>query len=688
MESTFALAVDHLTVDYRLNSDWVNVLRDVVLTIAPGEIHGLVGESGSGKSTLALAAMGFLAENARVSSGEVRLGGERLLAKPREAMQQIWGGLVALVPQDPLAALNPSYTVGEQIAEGLRTHLQLSRNAAWQRALEMLDRVRIDNPQLVAQKYPHQLSGGMQQRVTIAMALSTRPRLLILDEPTTALDVTTEAVILDLFRELIREESASALYVSHNLGVIAQMCDWVTILYAGETMTTLPVRDLFQRPVHPYSTGLLASLPRLLPGQETRLSVIDGSAPSLGNRPMGCVFAPRCPIALERCHAEKPTLEITDEGHTVKCHRWREITVDPNLLDLRPMSRSTSLPQADRVGSVLEARSLNKHYGPARKHKWVREDLAVQAVDGVSLRVRERSTLGLVGESGSGKTSLARCIVGLETADSGDIELLNLPISNRLRERGINVRRNLQMVFQNPNDTLNPYRSVGDALSRTLRVLSRNDLSQADIQQSVNRLLEAVRLPAEYASRYPPELSGGEKQRVAIARAFAGDPALVLADEPTSALDVSVQAVILNLLKDLRAEKGASYIFISHDLRAVSYLADWLCVMYRGQIVEEGDSGQVFHPPWHPYTEALILAIPEADPDKRTQTLHLPLDAPQALNQGRGCRFAGRCPRKLGAICEQQEPPWRDAGEGHRIRCHIPTDELIQMQTASAKVET
>lgn len=685
METTITLEVDHLTLDYRLNSVWVNVLRDVALTIARGEIHGLVGESGSGKTTLALAMMGFLADNARISSGDMRLDGESLLTRPREAMQQVWGRLITLVPQDPLASLNPSYTVGEQIAEGLRTHLRLSREIAWQRAVETLSRVRIDNPEVVAQKYPHQLSGGMQQRVTIAMALSTRPQLLILDEPTTALDVTTEAAVLDLFRELIHEENASALYVSHNLGVIAQMCDRVTILYAGEVMTTLPVRDLFQRPVHPYSTGLLASLPRLLPGQETRLPVIDGTAPSIDNRPTGCVFAPRCPIALERCHAEKPTSETTDEGYVVKCHRWREIAADPNLLDLKPVYKTVSLPPTDPVGVVLEGQGLSKRYGQNGMWKWMGTGL--QAVDDVSIRVRGRSTLGLVGESGSGKTSLARCIVGLETADTGEVELLSLPISNRLRERGIEVRRNLQMVFQNPNDTLNPYRSVGDILSRTLRVLNRNGLSEAEIQQSVIRLLESVRLPAEYVNRYPAELSGGEKQRVAIARAFAGDPALVLADEPTSALDVSVQAVILNLLKDLRAEKGTSYVFISHDLRAVSYLADWLCVMYRGQIVEEGDTEQVYRAPWHPYTEALILAIPNVDPDKRTQPMRLPMDAPQLSNEGRGCRFAGRCSRKLGAICEQEEPPWRDAGGGHRIRCHIPVEELIQMQTSVGGVE-
>lgn len=687
MESKFTLEVDHLSLDYRLNSGWVNALRDVVLHITPGEIHGLVGESGSGKTTLALAAMGFLAENARVSSGNVRLSGESLLARPREAMQQVWGSSVALVPQDPLASLNPSYTVGEQIAECLSAHVPISRRNAWQQAVELLGRVRIDNPGAAAQKYPHQLSGGMQQRVTIAMALSTRPRLLILDEPTTALDVTTEAVILDLFRELIHEENASALYVSHNLGVIAQMCDRVTILYAGEVMTTLPVRDLFQRPVHPYSTGLLASLPRLLPGQETRLPVIDGSAPSLSNRPAGCVFAPRCPIALERCYVEKPALETTDEGYVVKCHRWREIAADPSLLDLKPLSKATALSQSDPIGFVLETRGLSKRYGQGGIWKWMGESASLQAVDDVSIRVRERSTLGLVGESGSGKTSLARCIVGLETAEAGEVELLSLPISNRLQERGIEVRRNLQMVFQNPNDTLNPYRSVGDILARTLRVLNRNRLSEPEIQHAVIRLLESVKLPAEYVNRYPAELSGGEKQRVAIARAFAGDPALVLADEPTSALDVSVQAVILNLLKDLRAEKGASYVFISHDLRAVSYLADWLCVMYRGQIVEEGDTTQVYHPPWHPYTEALILAIPKIDPDKRDEPIGLPVDVPDAAEPRRGCRFAGRCPRKLGTVCEQEEPPWRDAGNGHRIRCHIPVEDLIQIQAASSGVE-
>ncbi|MFQ3566453.1 MAG: ABC transporter ATP-binding protein [Aggregatilineales bacterium] len=673
------IAAERLSIDYKLEGGWASALLDVSLEISPLEMHGLVGESGSGKSTLALALMRYLAPNARISGGHIFFDGEEITHKPAAQMRALWGRGFSLVPQDALASLNPSYTIGEQIAEITRLHDGLTRAQAWAGAIEMLRRVKIADPETVAARYPHQLSGGMQQRVTIAMALSTRPRLLILDEPTTSLDVTTEAVILDLFRELIRENGAAALYVSHDLGLVAQLCDRVTVLYGGEIMASAPVIDLFKRPLHPYTISLLASLPRPTTGVETRLPTIPGAAPSLAERPRGCVFADRCPAAEQRCHNEKPALEVIHDSRLIKCHRWREIADGSLQIDTSPKTRGADA--APRPGHVLRAVSVRKTFGRRSLFdRWLeRPGKGVRAVDDVTLAIRRRSTLGLVGESGSGKTTLARCIIGLETADSGELELLELPLSLRLNDRKPAELRELQMVFQNPNDALNPFMTVGAAIGRTIRRLDRM-LTREQLRERVGALLNAVRLTPEYAGRYPAELSGGEKQRVAIARAFATNPALVLADEPTSSLDVSVQSVILNLLKDLRAEQGASYLFISHDLRAVSYLADWIVVMYLGEIVETGDVDQVYNTPSHPYTEALISAIAVPDPTIKQGRIRLEGELPSARQLPSGCRFHTRCPRKVGAICEQQAPPWQDCGDGHFIRCHIPADELRALQ--------
>jgi peptide/nickel transport system ATP-binding protein len=672
------IQAERLYLDYRLNQRWVNALYDVSLTINPLEIHGLVGESGSGKSTLALALMNYLAPNARISGGSVQFDGDDLSAKPISAMRRIWGREISLVPQDSLAALNPSHRIGEQIAEVTRLHEGLSKREAWARAVKMLRRVKIADPEGTARRYPHQLSGGMQQRVTIAIALSTRPRLLILDEPTTALDVTTQAVIIDLFRELIHDNQAAALYVSHNLGLVAQLCDRVTVLYGGEVMATAPVVELFKRPIHPYTISLLASLPRLTEGLETRLPTIDGTAPSLNSRPAGCVFAPRCPVALPLCHEVKPPLEVIDDGRLIKCHRWREIVSGELTIDTAPQSAPVSAPPRETY--VLTARDMHKTFGqPTLLDRLAMSPpRTVRAVDNVSLNILERSTLGLVGESGSGKTTLARLIVGLETADGGAMELLHAALPNALDQRTPELLRSLQMIFQNPNDTLNPYQTIGAQIARTIQRLGDKSLTKAAIKQQVIDLLAAVRLPAEYASRYSSELSGGEKQRVAIARAFSTQPALVLADEPTSSLDVSVQSVILNLLKDLRAQHGASYLLISHDLNVISYLADWIAVMYLGEIVEEGAPADVYRAPSHPYTEALVSAIPNPDPTALDKRIRLQGDLPVELP--RGCRFHTRCPRKIGAICETDAPPYQDVGGGHRIRCHIPIEELIHLQ--------
>ncbi|MBK8026542.1 MAG: ABC transporter ATP-binding protein [Chloroflexi bacterium] len=681
------IQVENLSLEYKLADGWRTVLKDISLDIMPDEIHGLVGESGSGKSTLALAMMNYLASNARVTSGRVLLDGENLLDKSRDEMRTIWGKHISLVPQDALAALNPSHTIGDQIAEITQLHEGLSKRAAHERAVEMLRKVRINDPETIARRYPHQLSGGMQQRVTIAMALSTQPRLLVLDEPTTALDVTTQAVIVDLFRELIRDTHAAALYVSHDLGLVAQLCDRVTVLYAGEVMACAPVVDLYKRPLHPYTISLLASLPRVTEGSETRLPTIQGVAPSLSNRPPACVFAPRCPVAADKCGAEKPPLEIIEGGRLMKCWRWEEIARGDLVIDTTQQHQPADA--APRAGYVLKAEELNKVFDPPNllDRLLMRRKGAVHAVDDASLRVRERSTLGLVGESGSGKTTLARLIVGLETADSGQMELLDLPLDLRLNRRPRSALRELQMVFQNPNDALNPYLSVGQQIGRTIHWLSEEKLTRDQIRRRVRELLAAVRLPEDYDRRYPTELSGGEKQRVAIARAFAADPALVVADEPTSSLDVSVQSVVLNLLKDLRAAKGASYLFISHNLDAVAYLADWIVVMYLGEIVEQGSVEQVYSAPSHPYTEALISAIPVPDPTVARKHIRLEGELPSPRDLPTGCRFHTRCPRKLGPICEVERPPFQEAGNGHFIRCHIPVEDLAVLQASAPGTE-
>lgn len=677
------IQADGLSIEYKLGDRWVNVLRDVSLSIRPLEIQGLVGESGSGKSTLALALMRYMAANARISDGRILFDGDDITERTPDDMRALWGSKMALVPQDPLASLNPSYTVGEQIAEIVRLHERIGHRAAFMRAVEALERVRIADPTTIVRRYPHQLSGGMQQRVVIAMALITQPRLLVLDEPTTALDVTTQAAILDLVSDLVHEQRAAALLVSHDLALVAQMCDRVTVLYGGEVMSDAPSDSLWMQPLHPYASGLISSRPRLMTGVETRLPTIEGVAPSLLERPHGCMFAARCPVALPLCHEQRPLLETVTDDQTVRCHRWREIANGELQLPTDPFEKTAEV--IIQPGYVLEAEDMVKRFGENSFLGMLtgRAGRPVRAVDHVSLRIRAHSTLALVGESGSGKTTLARLVAGLERPDDGELELLDIPLSTRLNERTRDQLRNLQMVFQNPNDALNPYVTVGQALVRAIRRLTTEPLTHDQEELRVRELLRTVRLTNEYANRFPTELSGGEKQRVAIARAFAAEPALVIADEPTSSLDVSVQSVILNLLKDLRAQQGASYLLITHDLKTVSYLADWVLVMYLGEIVEEGTTVQVFNQPSHPYTEALISAVPRLNPAMQPKRIRLDGDVPSARAIPSGCRFHTRCPRKIGTICETEAPPWRDASGDHFIRCHIPVEELTRLQQSA-----
>ena len=683
------LDVADLTVSYRVDGAWLPALRDFRLRLGAGQVYGLVGESGSGKSTAALALMRYLGGNGRLEAGaRLRFAGEDLLAKSPRELRRLWARRIKFVPQNAGAALNPSLKIGRQVLEALQAAEGSGGEAAYATLLRMFRDVNLAVPEQVAERYPHELSGGMQQRVTIAMALISDPQLLIMDEPTTGLDVTTEAVILDLLRGLIAQRATGLLFITHNLGLVAQLCQRVLVLYAGEIMEDAAVAQLFASPRHPYTLGLLNSLPQ--PGARkasARLQAISGNPPALRQRARGCAFAQRCPLVIERCHREKPPLETPADGSLVRCHRWREVRPPsaspppPNPLHKEGGGYTSGEDEAQPA--LLRARGLKKHFPVARSLRQALRGIQpppIQALDGVDLQLRAGQTLGLVGESGSGKTTLARVIIGLQESSGGTLEILGIEARASARQRRQDILAKLQMVFQNPQNSLNPYMSVRQAIARPL--LKLRGLSPAEAEAETLRLLALVNLRADYANRYPDELSGGEKQRVAIARAFASQPALVLCDEPVSALDVSVQAAVLNLLADLQAERGAAYLFISHDLAVVGYLADVIAVMYLGKLCEVGTAEAFFRPPHHPYSEALLSAIPIADPARKTARILLHDSLPRAHQQPRGCRFHQRCPRKIGAICEEEAPPWRQAAAGQQIRCHIPLAELAAAQSA------
>ncbi len=682
------LDVENLTISYRINRSWLPAVRDFCLQLQPGQIYGLVGESGSGKSTVALALMHYLSSNGRVESGSrLHFAGEDLLAKSNADMRRLWAKRIKFVPQNAAAALNPSIKIGPQVTEVLKASEGLEGKAAYDAMMRMFHDVNLVDPVRVAERYPHELSGGMQQRVTIAMALISNPELLIMDEPTTGLDVTTEAVILDLVRGLIAERDTGVIYITHNLGVVAQLCERVMVLYAGEIMEEADVHDLFEQPHHPYTLGLISSVPK--PGQSkhtARLQSIEGNPPALTQMPSGCVYAERCPLVIDICRAEKPPLQRLPGARQVRCHRWQDVT---SSMESQPAQKETGRgdlvdrpPQPIQTADTLmRVTDLSKHFpvAPTLRETLQRiEPTPIRAVDGVELRLQAGQTLGLVGESGSGKTTLARVIIGLEQRSGGVLELLGMDVRNSVRARSPDVLSYLQMVFQNPQNSLNPYLSVRQAIHRPLVKL--RGMAPAEADAEALKLLERVNLRAEYAERYPDELSGGEKQRVAIARAFASDPALIICDEPVSALDVSVQSAVLNLLAQLQEEHGSAYLFISHNLSVVGYLADTIAVMYLGQLFEVGEASELFQPPYHPYTEALVSAIPVADPQHKTERIFLSDNLPSAQNLPSGCRFHTRCPRKIGEICEQEEPPWRAGEAGHLIRCHIPLDELTTLQ--------
>ncbi|USG63165.1 ABC transporter ATP-binding protein [Sneathiella marina] len=682
MEQTPILECRNLCISYDTRGGEIPAVIDFNLTVMPGQGVGIVGESGCGKSTVALAIMQYLGSNGYIKSGEIFFHGRDMRTMSEEELRALRGSKIAMIYQEPMASLNPSMKIGDQLAEVPLFHEDVSRNEALKRAQDLLEAVKLPDPPRIMDSYPHQISGGQQQRVVIAMALLSKPDLLLLDEPTTALDVTVERGIVELVKEISAEFGTAMIYISHNLGLILDTCDRVTVMYSGEAVEDGTVEEVFDEMRHPYTTGLFASIP--LPGadkNERPLVPIPGQLPLPHQRPQGCFFGPRCAFFRDGpCNGEKVTMRPVEgeERHTVRCARFEEI-------DWAEGDHEAVTVKSVKSGKVvLEVKEMKKHYEITDSSimSLIRRTppKTVKANENINFNAREAETVAIVGESGCGKSTFAKVLMGLEEATEGSVvlngeDLAYLPVQKR-KARTVG---HLQMVFQNPFDTLNPSHSVGSQIARVIRKFDVES-DPKKVRDKVNDLLDLVKLPRDFAHRRPRQLSGGQKQRIGIARAFAGNPAVVVADEPVSALDVSVQAAVTGLLTEIQNDLKSTLLFISHDLSVVRYLSDRVVVMYLGHIVEQGTTDEVFSPPYHPYTEALLSAVPIADTSVEQKQIILKGDIPSAVNPPPGCPFQTRCPRKIGSICETDDPPIKDMGNGHMIGCHLDADVFAAME--------
>jgi len=680
------LEIKNLCLSYFTRAGEVPAVIDFSLSMKAGECVGLVGESGCGKSTVAMGIMRYMGNNGDIVGGTVHYKGRDMAALSRQKLRKLRGAEIAIVYQEPMAALNPSLTIETQLIEVPMYHEGISATEARRRAIEILEDVRLPDAELMLSKYPHQLSGGQQQRIVIAMALLSNPSLLLLDEPTTALDVTVEAGIVSLIAELSKKYGTALLYISHNLGLILKVCDRVCVMYSGEVIEQGSITEVFNAPRHPYTHSLFDCIP--LPGanKTTRpLVPIRGQLPLTHERPKGCNFGPRCDhYQPGLCNRDNIPLEPIDGDHLGRCMRWQDIRWS------KKESAAQTAPPAPVGKKVLHVDNIQKYYpvhdrsiGAVISGKGVRY---VKANETLTFSARRQETVAIVGESGCGKSTFAKVLMGLETATNGNIYFNGDEIARKsVQKRTARQLSSLQMIFQNPDDTLNPSISVGGHIARVIRKFGV-ETEPVKIEERVNQLLDLVKLPREFASRRPRQLSGGQKQRVGIARAFAGNPAMVVADEPISALDVSVQAAVAELLMDIQRKQGTTLLFISHDLSVVRYLADRVIVMYLGKIMESGTTSEIFSPPYHPYTEALLSAIPIADPNIKKRHIVLEGAPPSVLETPEGCPFHTRCPRKLGTICERDAPPVQRLSEEHSISCHIPLEDLNRFEAVIQSV--
>ena len=682
--NTPLLQIKDLHTDIEIRNGVVRALSGVDLHVNPGETLGIVGESGSGKTMTALSLMGLLPQGGKVSSGSIILDGQDLTKMPLHLKRKMRGTKVGMIFQDPLTSLNPTMKIGLQVCEPLRVHEKLSKRAALARAVEILKRVGMPRPEVVINNYPHQLSGGMRQRVMIAMALVCKPRILIADEPTTALDVTTQMQILDLIDELRDEYKMGVILITHDLGVVAGHTDRVAVMYAGRIVETAPTKTLFTEPKHRYTSSLMAALPERALAAGTKLFSIPGAPPSLTNLPKGCRFAARCLWATDECRAGYPDLS-GDENHTFSCfHPVQEGDESPAVLQAM-MDSGKAEDAVDATGQIsqevlLDVKEASRVYESAGSGFFKRDKGVVSAVDRVSITVNKGETYGLVGESGCGKSTVGRLIAGLERPSGGAIELDGRDLAKLKGRDAVRIHRDVQMMFQDSYAAMDPRMRIDQILAEPMSIQKTGNARQ--IAERIMEILEQVGLTEEILDRYPHEFSGGQLQRIGFARSLTLAPDLIVADEPVSALDVSVQAQVLNLMKDLQQELGLSYLFISHDLAVVQYMADRIGVMYLGRIVEEGPASEVVKNPKHPYTKALIDSIPVPDPEFQhdESAIKLTGEPPSAVNPPKGCRFRPRCPF-AGEECKVQ-PMLTD--ETHRVACHHPLLTLSVKEEVNA----
>ena len=677
------LEIDNLSISFFTRLREIPAVMDFSVTVQPGEAVGLVGESGCGKSTVALGVMQDLGVNGRIVGGSIKFKGRNLNDMSDEELRDIRGNEIAMIYQEPMASLNPAMKIGRQLMEVPMIHEGVSEEVAYQRALEVVTDVKLPDPERILKSYPHQLSGGQQQRIVIAMALMSKPALLILDEPTTALDVTVEAAVVALVKDLGKKYGTSMLFISHNLGLVLETCDRICVMYSGEAVETGSIKDVFDKMQHPYTQALFRSIPLSGADKNARpLVAIPGNFPLPHERPQGCNFGPRCDYFQEGlCTASDISMQVIegDDRHMTRCARFKDI--DWNA----PIAAASTNERSEPGRVVLKIDNLRKYYEVAANALFGGSGpkKVVKANETLSFEARESETLAIVGESGCGKSTFAKVLMGLETATDGQILLDGKNIeSTPIESRDTNTVADVQMVFQNPFDTLNPSMTVGRQIIRALEIFKYGSSDQ-ERKDRMLQLLDLVKLPRAFADRMPRQLSGGQKQRVGIARAFSGGARIVVADEPVSALDVSVQAAVTDLLMEIQRKEKTTLLFISHDLSIVRYLSDRVMVMYLGHVVELGTTDQVFAPPYHPYTEALLSAVPIADTSIEKEHIVLEGDIPSAMNPPSGCPFQTRCRWKskvAGGLCEREVPPVRIMAEGHQIKCHLDQSDLDSMR--------